>query len=772
MKKISTFLFLALIAISGFAQAPEGIIYQAEARDNTGRIIENETLDVKITILENDYDGVMVWEGLHSVTTNKFGMFVLVIGEGTNTYEYQFEEINWGNHTHFLNVRVKKSETEDWIDMGTTQFLSVPYALHAKTADALVPNANSLLKSAGPGVSSQAWSLFGNSKSDPEKDKIGTTDPADLIFVTDNIERLRITKDGKLITADGVGLELGGNLKVHGDSVNVDKDLFVGRNAYFNVDENFDPQGETINYGNFSVENNSATHLTGTLTVDGETDLNSDFRVNNSSATGLSGTLTVDGITNLNSALNVNGATTIQNTLNVTGNSTVNRLNANGQVTIDATLGDAEGTYGNYPLQVQCSQQGIAIKLSPTSSAPERGNNYVSFWDGNGIAKGRIEGMDGVQGFGRSVVTALIGGLPDFDDAFDMSDDENQGGQTVAPGAYFNNDYAFGALSVTLDFVNSIIKFGVNVVGASGLCLSGDCDDVVWSAVDMLVNGIQLGSYVAYNEINKGVAFESGGADYAEWLMKNKENEVFAFGDVVGVKGGLISKEFKKAEKYMVISKDPTVIGAMPNEADRKKFEKIAFMGQVPVKVIGKVKKGDYILPSGNQDGMAIAVSPNTMAAMDYSRIIGIAWGESDGKKLFEYVNIAVGINSNDMAGLIENMQSLINDMQVALAQVVPDFQPQLYAVNGNSSINSNQITTSQSLQDIVGNKSSVLQYSSLDEALLKAKEYGELQNFDFSQYPYLAEVFENPSPELAEQMVAHYSEVLNKITAIMGGSN
>ena len=285
MKKIFTLLSLVFIAISVFAQAPEGIIYQAEARDNLGNIIENESLDVKITILENDMDGAVVWEGLHSVTTNKYGMFVLVIGTGTNTYGFSFNEISWGTNAHFLNVEVKTAGAFDWIDMGTTQFLSVPYALHAKTAESLVSNGSSLLKSAGPGTPSQTWSLFGNSKTDPEKDRMGTTDAADLVFITDNKERLRITKDGQLITADSVGLELGGNLKVHGDSVYIDKDLYVGRDVFLNFSDEFDPKGKTVNYGNFTVENSSSTQLTGTLSVDGETDLNSALNVNESSPT-------------------------------------------------------------------------------------------------------------------------------------------------------------------------------------------------------------------------------------------------------------------------------------------------------------------------------------------------------------------------------------------------------------------------------------------------------------------------------------------------------
>ncbi len=138
MNNLNTKLLLILFVLSGLlnsaiAQAPEGIIYQAEARDDKGKLIANSTLDVKITIHEDNESGNIVWMGLHEVTTNSYGMFVLVIGEGIS--DHIFEDIEWAEYFHFLNVQVKKPKKTDWVDMGTTQLLSVPYALHAKTAE-------------------------------------------------------------------------------------------------------------------------------------------------------------------------------------------------------------------------------------------------------------------------------------------------------------------------------------------------------------------------------------------------------------------------------------------------------------------------------------------------------------------------------------------------------------------------------------------------------------------------------------------------------------
>ena len=131
-----TFLLLGFVsALSIYAQAPEKFIFQAEARDSKGKPITKATeLSVKIIILQGSPNGDIVWEGNHEVTTDDYGLFTLVIGEGTSTYS--FSAIDWDNYNQFLNVQVNDGEV--WVDMGTTQFLSVPYALHANRADSVI----------------------------------------------------------------------------------------------------------------------------------------------------------------------------------------------------------------------------------------------------------------------------------------------------------------------------------------------------------------------------------------------------------------------------------------------------------------------------------------------------------------------------------------------------------------------------------------------------------------------------------------------------------
>ena len=130
MKKIILGFLLVFISITSYSQGvPQGINYQAIARDTLGNEILNQNLTIKLTVLSN---GTNVWEELHSTSTNNYGLFTLIVGQGASTGTgavAAFSDIYWGGASHSLQV-----ETDDgsgFVNMGVDQLLSVPYALHA-----------------------------------------------------------------------------------------------------------------------------------------------------------------------------------------------------------------------------------------------------------------------------------------------------------------------------------------------------------------------------------------------------------------------------------------------------------------------------------------------------------------------------------------------------------------------------------------------------------------------------------------------------------------
>ena len=129
---ISIFALFLIPAIS-FAQAPpEGINYQAVARDNSGRTLSSAVLKIQFTIRDVISSGAIIFQETHVDTTNLYGLFSLVIGNGTQVSANSFSTITWETGNKYLEVEVDTLGGTNYISMGTTQMMSVPYALYAK----------------------------------------------------------------------------------------------------------------------------------------------------------------------------------------------------------------------------------------------------------------------------------------------------------------------------------------------------------------------------------------------------------------------------------------------------------------------------------------------------------------------------------------------------------------------------------------------------------------------------------------------------------------
>jgi hypothetical protein len=134
IKKIFYLLLFVLTCTPGFGQnVPLGIFYQAVARDNFGKELANKKIDIRFTVLSGNKLGQVEYEELHSgVITSPYGVFSRIIGSGEplGGASGSFSQISWSTALHFLKVEVKFESS--FIDMGTMQFLAVPYALYAQ----------------------------------------------------------------------------------------------------------------------------------------------------------------------------------------------------------------------------------------------------------------------------------------------------------------------------------------------------------------------------------------------------------------------------------------------------------------------------------------------------------------------------------------------------------------------------------------------------------------------------------------------------------------
>ncbi|MEQ8907654.1 MAG: hypothetical protein RIC95_00550, partial [Vicingaceae bacterium] len=179
---VVTFLFSTFSTLSLSAQAPQGVNYQAIARDNNGNALVNRMVSVRFGIIQNSANGTLLYEEQYDmITTNDFGLFNLIIGDGGNTGSgtlSAFDQIDWGSDSHFLKVEVDAGSGFE--DLGTTQLLSVPYALYAKSA-------GNQLK-AGDGINIRNDSIF---------------NAGDTSNVNEAISRFELVNDSILILNEG-----------------------------------------------------------------------------------------------------------------------------------------------------------------------------------------------------------------------------------------------------------------------------------------------------------------------------------------------------------------------------------------------------------------------------------------------------------------------------------------------------------------------------------------------------------------------------------------
>lgn len=122
-----------LIALPGWSQPPEVFQYQAVARDGNGNILSGQPVSFKIYILEGNPSGSSVYVEAHNVTTYNYGLVTLNIGEG-QYISGNFSSINWAQSKHFLKIEMDAGGGTGFVYMGTSQLLSVPYALCSGTA--------------------------------------------------------------------------------------------------------------------------------------------------------------------------------------------------------------------------------------------------------------------------------------------------------------------------------------------------------------------------------------------------------------------------------------------------------------------------------------------------------------------------------------------------------------------------------------------------------------------------------------------------------------
>ncbi len=134
MKKIFTILVVVLLTANVFAQAPGRMSYQAVIRDASDNLVTNQAIGIQISILQGSITGTAVYVETQAPTTNVNGLATIEIGGGT-LISGNFTTIDWAGGPYFIKTETDPTGGTAYTITGTSQLLSVPYALYAETAN-------------------------------------------------------------------------------------------------------------------------------------------------------------------------------------------------------------------------------------------------------------------------------------------------------------------------------------------------------------------------------------------------------------------------------------------------------------------------------------------------------------------------------------------------------------------------------------------------------------------------------------------------------------
>ena len=133
MKKTLILSIAILLSIFTWAQSPEKMSYQALLKDASNTAIKNQQIGMQISILQDSDTGKDVYIETQNLKTNNHGLVSLEIGNGS-VVSGDFSVIDWAKGTYFIKTEIDLTGGTDYTITGISQFMSVPYALHAKLA--------------------------------------------------------------------------------------------------------------------------------------------------------------------------------------------------------------------------------------------------------------------------------------------------------------------------------------------------------------------------------------------------------------------------------------------------------------------------------------------------------------------------------------------------------------------------------------------------------------------------------------------------------------
>jgi len=140
MKNFLLALFIGFASVAFGQQVPNMINYQGVARNSVGNVLPNKKMAVRLSIHDGDANGAILYKETRNITTNNFGLFTIAIGgPGADNVSGTISGIDWSSAAKFIQVEIDPDGGSNFMNMGTAQLLSVPYALYAGSSSTGTP---------------------------------------------------------------------------------------------------------------------------------------------------------------------------------------------------------------------------------------------------------------------------------------------------------------------------------------------------------------------------------------------------------------------------------------------------------------------------------------------------------------------------------------------------------------------------------------------------------------------------------------------------------
>ena len=462
MRKTATLLLFGLWAIQLAAQAPQAINYQGIVRNLSGEVLLNQSTTIRLSIHHLTTSGSIVYQESHSITTNSFGLYTLQVGRG-NPVIGTFNTITWGNGPFYLEVEMDINGGTEYITAGTSELISVPYALYAETSGNSIAGQLGATGNTGSIGTTGNNGIMGNTGNTGIKGMTGASGATGSIGSTGNSGNVGSTGSTGLIGMTGVS----GSAGVIGPTGNAGNMGSAGVIGVTGTSGSTGAIGPTGNAGSIGSTGNTgligATGVSGSIGTTGENgSIGNTGLIGATGASGSTGTIGpigddgvtgITGITGSTGPIGVTGVSGSTGSIGPTGENGIMGSAGNTGIIGVTGISGSTGSVGSTGSTGNIGSTGNTGNIGSTGIAGDNGNTGATGSVGNTGSTGVFGSTGSVGATGNTGSIGSSGSIGATGDTGEIGDTGSIG--ATGDTGEIGNTGSIGSTGITGDAGNA-----------------------------------------------------------------------------------------------------------------------------------------------------------------------------------------------------------------------------------------------------------------------------------------------------------------------------